>query len=109
MKRALTIAAALSVTTFSVAHAENAILKVKFETVGRPVAIATFNTKDNTSIDENGVPGTYTYDEATHTLCDTSGSHGCITMAARLNNAGDTTTYNEADGSTGTATLVETH
>lgn len=63
---------------------------------------------DGTATGPDGVEASYTYDEATKTLCAEVLELGkvCVQGEAEIHEVGDSTRYVDSDGASGTATIL---
>lgn len=67
----------------------------------------TFDDADGTFTSTAGTSGTYTYDEATKTICGTTDEgEQCATFEDDTRKVGHSTSYTGSDGNTGTATVT---
>lgn len=105
MKKFLMAAAILGL---SVAPAFAKTFTTKFAQPDGTTVTVTFDDVAMTTVNDRGEHGTYTFDPATLKLCGKIPSQDyCVTFASKgLEKPGDSVGYTQADGKTGTATLV---
>ena len=97
------IAALTAALVSAAAHAA----VVKFEQADGTTSTWTFNA-DGTTSSDTGLSGTYTWDEASLTICgQIEEQELCATFDEMVDEAGEQTGYTTNTGVSGTATLVE--
>ncbi|WP_018998147.1 hypothetical protein [Hirschia maritima] len=97
---------ATAVATFMSAPAFAASMTIEFATEGEDKVTLTLNKEDG-SVTAGDKTGSYTWDEASKTLCgDELVDNACVTFDEIVKTAGSSTGYTRNDGAKGTATIV---
>ena len=98
---------AAAVATFVSAPAFAASMTIEFATEGQDKLTITLNKEDG-SATAGDKTGSYTWDEASKTLCgDEMVENACVTFDEIVDTVGSSTGYTRNDGAKGVATILE--